>query len=172
VACASDESVSGDYVIKVLFVCTGNICRSPMAEAVFRDMVLKAGLSAQVSVDSAGTGNYHVGDRAHPQTLKVLKQCNIPYGGRARQFTDADLDTFDYVLAMDKSNLSHIQRYWHHNRAKISLLLDYAKQNGTVDTNEVPDPYGSRDAAYWHVYDLVTKGCAALLAHIRAEHGL
>lgn len=159
-------------MIKVLFVCAGNICRSPMAEAVFQDMVNKAGLGQHIQVDSAGTGSWHVGEKAHPHTLNVLKRHSIPYNGRARQLTRADLDEFDYVLAMDSYTLSHIQRQDHENKAKTCLFLHYAKEKGAVDVNQVPDPYGQADSAYLEVYDLVTKGCAALFAHIRAEHGL
>src|SRR5689334_2678843 len=83
-------------VIRVLFVCMGNICRSPMAEAVFQHMVNEAGLSSKFSLDSAGTGGWHAGETAHRGTLNVLKDHNIPYDGRARQFIRADLDKFDY----------------------------------------------------------------------------
>lgn len=159
-------------MIKVLFVCAGNICRSPMAEAVFQDMVDKAGLGNEIQVDSAGTGTWHLGEKAHPRTLSVLTKHKIYYHGRARQFTRADLDKFDYALAMDNYNLSHIQGQYHENKAKINLFLHYAKEKGTVDVNEVPDPYGKADSAYLEVYDLVTKGCAALLDHLRVRHGL
>ncbi len=159
-------------MIQVLFVCAGNICRSPMADAVFQDMVAKAELNDYIRVDSAGTGTWHIGERAHPQTLKVLKKNNIAYDGRARQFTDADLDKFDYVLAMDKENLSHIQRRFYKNTAKVRLFLHYAKEKGNVNVDEVPDPYYNTEAMFEQVYDLVTKGCSVLLALIRAEHGL
>jgi protein-tyrosine phosphatase len=156
-------------VIKVLFVCMGNICRSPMAEAVFQHLVNEAGLGSKFSLDSAGTGGWHAGEPAHRGTLNVLKQNNIPYNGRARQFVRADLDKFDYVLAMDKENLSGIQRH-SGDRAEVRLFLDYAVEAGTVDLKEVPDPY--YDGRFEEVYELVTLGCKALLAHIRAEHGI
>jgi protein-tyrosine phosphatase len=159
-------------MIKVLFVCAGNICRSPMAEAVFQDMVNKARLSSKIAVDSAATGSWHIGEKAHPRTLAVLQRHNIPYNGRARQFTRADLDEFDYVLAMDRENLSHIQRQGYQNKAKVSLFLHYAKEKGMVDVDEVPDPYANTDAMFHEVYKLVTMGCVALLAHIRARHEL
>lgn len=159
-------------MIKVLFVCAGNICRSPMAEAVFQDMVNKAGLSSEIHADSAGTGSWHVGETAHPNTLNVLKKRNIHYSGRARQFVRADLDKFDYVLAMDEVNRANIERQLNANKAKVNLFLHYANEKGMVDVDEVPDPYGSPETRYLEVYDLVTRGCAALLAHIRARHGL
>jgi protein-tyrosine phosphatase len=159
-------------MIKVLFVCAGNICRSPMAKAVFQDMVNKAGLSNQIHVDSAGTGSWHIGEQAHPNTLNVLKKHGIAYNGRARQFVRADLDKFDYVLAMDEANHATIEREFNGNKAKVNLFLHYANEKGMVDVHEVPDPYGSPEGIYLAVYDLVTQGCTALLAHLRARYGL
>jgi protein-tyrosine phosphatase len=147
----------------------GNICRSPMAEAVFQQLVNQAALSDKIAVDSAGTGGWHAGEPAHRGTLNVLKQNHIPYNGRARQFTKSDLDVFDYVLAMDNENLSHIQRY-SGKRAAVRLFLTDAVQAGTVSLDEVPDPY--YDGRFEYVYELVTKGCIALLAQIRVEHGI
>lgn len=159
-------------MIKVIFVCLGNICRSPMADAVFQDMVKKAGLVDEIMVDSAGTGRYHIGDKAHRGTLKILKQHDINYFGRARQFTLNDLASFDYVLAMDESNLSDIQAMPKRNQetATLSLFLQFAYDNNTVDLLEVPDPYYTN--RFEEAYELVTHGSQALLDHIRAEHGL
>jgi protein-tyrosine phosphatase len=156
-------------MIKILFVCAGNICRSPMAEAVFQEMVNKAGLGNQIRLDSAGTGAWHLGEKANPRTLNVLKKHNIPYDGRARQIKDTDLEEFDYVLAMDNDNLSDIRHRFRHNKAKVGLFLEYAKAAGTLDVDEVPDPYYDGDDAFAKVYDLVTKGSTALLAHIQRE---
>jgi protein-tyrosine phosphatase len=158
-------------MINVLFVCLGNICRSPMADAVFQDKVQEAGLSDKISVDSAGTGGWHAGESAHRGTLKVLKKHGIAYNGRARQFKDSDLSEFDYILAMDLSNLNNIERMAGRNAAvKIALFLHYAQEAGTIDEDEVPDPYYTGQFDY--VYDLVNKGADALLNHIRREHNL
>ncbi len=128
-------------MIKVLFVCMGNICRSPMAEAIFQHMVNQAGLEAEFYVDSAGTGGWHVGEQAHPGTLDVLERHDIPYDGRARQLERRDLDDFDYVLAMDRANLSFILRNSSNFPAEVSLFLTFAQERGLVNINEVPDPY-------------------------------
>ena len=158
-------------MINVIFVCLGNICRSPMADAVFQHMVKEAGLADDIMVDSAGTSRYHIGENAHRGTLKILKENGITYFGRARQLTSHDMDVFDYVLAMDKSNLSDIQSL---NRttdtAQIQLFLQYAHNKQTVTYLEVPDPYYAD--RFDEVYDMVQKGSHALLEHIRAEHNL
>ena len=157
-------------MINVVFVCLGNICRSPMADAIFQNMVKEAGLADQILVDSAGTGAYHIGQRAHRGTLKALEKQGLSYLGRARQFTVKDLSLFDYVLAMDKSNLSDIQAMVKagNEKAKVSLFLAYAHNQGLVDVLEVPDPY--YDNGFDEVYDLVHKGSQAFLEYIRAEH--
>lgn len=157
-------------MINVLMVCAGNICRSPMAEAVFAEMVDQAGLSDKIRVDSAGTGNWHVGESADRRTLAVLKKHNIPYDGRARQFVRTDADQFQYIVAMDTENLSHVQRYGQGKPAEINLLLHYANAAGTRQEREVPDPY--YDGRFDLVYELVTAGSKALLEHIRKTHGI
>jgi protein-tyrosine phosphatase len=157
-------------MIRVLFVCTGNICRSPMAEAVFQHKVNAAGLAEQFEIDSAGTGSWHIGETAHKGTLALLKRNNIPYNGRARQISRADLSRFDYIVAMDTENLSGIRRLGEANGAEIGLFLKWAKAAGTVNTDEVPDPY--YDDTFDYTYELVDKGASALLDHIRQEHGI
>jgi protein-tyrosine phosphatase len=154
-------------MIKVLFICMGNICRSPMAEAIFQHKVDEAGLSDKIMVDSAGTHSYHVGEKAHEGTLAILKKHGIPYDGRARQFARRDLTDFDYILAMDKANLAKIQAYaGGDSEGELKLFLRYSDSK----TWEVPDPY--YDGRFAEVYELVNKGCDALLAHIRATHKL
>lgn len=149
--------------ISVLFICLGNICRSPMAEGVFRDLVSKAGLADQFEIDSAGTGGYHVGDHAHPGTRAILRQHDIPYSGRSRQLDRSDMaDQTRWLIVMDNSNMSTVRsRFGDHGR--LFRLLDFAEQY--PGETEVPDPYytGGFDV----VYEMVKDGCVGLLNEIR-----
>jgi protein-tyrosine phosphatase len=152
--------------IKVVFVCLGNICRSPMAEAIFAHKVKEAGLSDQIEVDSCGTSRWHVGERPHPGTRRVLAAHNIRYTHRARQLNRADLEEADYLIAMDSHNLDDIRRVSRAG-AETGLLLDYAPD---VTMSDVPDPYYVGN--FEDVYRLVEAGCEGLLEHIRREEGL
>lgn len=151
-------------------LCMGNICRSPMAEAVFRDMVAKAGLSNHISVDSAGTSNYHVGELADHRTLSVLERHNIVYDGRSRQVCAEDFVRFQYVLAMDRVNLHQIDRYLPISQATVTLFLSYAYHAGLLSYDEVDDPYysGRFDATY----ETVRIGCKAFLDYLRERYQL
>lgn len=156
--------------IKVLLVCTGNICRSPMAEAVLLDLVRKAGLADRFEIDSAGTGDWYAGEPAHDGTLKVLKRNGIPYDGRARQIVREDLDHFDYVLAMDSENMSFIRRASSGSSAHLNMFLRWAFDEGSVTRLEMPDPYYS--GQFDRVYAMVLMGARAFLDYVRVEHKL
>lgn len=154
--------------VRVLFVCLGNICRSPMAEGVFQHLVDGAGLGDTITSDSAGTSGYHVGEAAHRGTRSVLRKHGIAYDGRSRQITARDLDTFDYILTMDRANLAAVQRMASDaTRAQIAAFMSFAPDAGT---EEVPDPY--YNGRFEEVYTLVHQAAEGLLAHIRQEHNL
>lgn len=165
--------INCEVMIHVLFVCLGNICRSPMAEAVFLHLVEKVGLQNQIEVDSAGTGDWFVGAPAHKETRAILRENQIEFTGCGRQIAVSDFDNFDYIITMDNENLANVralEKQSQNAKAHIAPLLEYsapAKANGII---EVPDPYlvGGFDV----VYRLVDSGCRGLLAAIRNEHEL
>ena len=153
--------------VRVLFVCLGNICRSPMAEAIFQKLVDDAGLSERIEVDSAATSAYHVGEQAHPGTRRVLAHHGILYDGRARQLRPEDVnDNSSYLIAMDSDNAATLKQLYG-EQPHIHRLLDFATH---TPVHDVPDPYYSDNFDY--VYRLVDDGCRGLLATIRANEGL
>lgn len=149
-------------MVNVLFVCLGNICRSPMAEAVFRDLVKKESLHEKIHVDSAGTSSWHVGARPHKGTLKKLEEYSISSEGMlGRQFTKEDFEQFDYIIGMDEMNIRDIYDICGQpQHPKIMKLLDLTNKK-----SDVPDPYYTGD--FQETYDLVLEGCQALLEKIK-----
>lgn len=158
-------------MVRVLFVCLGNICRSPLAEGVFRFLVDQVGLGDRIEVDSAGTGGWHVGEPPDPRSVETARRHGLDISHqRARRLTRADLDRFDYVVAMDGSNLSAIRALARgDHRARVLRLLDACPDLGVRD---VPDPYYGDGDGFERVWRLVYRGCEALLARIRREHAL
>jgi protein-tyrosine phosphatase len=151
---------------RVLFVCMGNICRSPTAEGVFRGIVDRAGLADRFDIDSAGTHDYHIGDApdARAQAAALRRGYDLsPL--RARQVDSGDFSTFDFVLAMDRNNLALLQqRCPAEHRRKVRMLLDFA-ESGLPP--EVPDPYYGSAQGFEQVLDLIEAGARGLLQHIR-----
>ena len=150
----------------------GNICRSPTAEAVFRQMVDKAHLSDRIVVDSAGTGSYHVGQQADSRARAAGQRRGYRFVGRARQFSRNDFEGFDYVLAMDQDNLRTLRSLAPNEtaRAKLKLLRSY---DSTAETGaEVPDPYYGGPRGFDEVIDICERACRGLLEHISSERGL
>lgn len=156
-------------MIRVLFVCFGNICRSPMAEAVFQHMVDQAGLSHAIEIDSAGIMEWNEGRPAHRGTRAELRRHGIKYEGNARRVRVPDLLEADYVVAMDAENVRDLRNLIPPKElnGKLRLLLDFAPHGYP---GEVPDPI--YDGKFDLVYELVEAGCSGLLDHIRAKHGL
>ncbi|MBM7097226.1 low molecular weight phosphotyrosine protein phosphatase [Bacillus sp. H-16] len=155
-------------MVKVLFVCLGNICRSPMAEAVFSEKVKKAGLEDRIKMDSAGTGEWHVGNPPHEGTQDILRKNNIGSEGlKARQVKENDLTEYDYIICMDAENIGNLTRMkGFKDSGEIARLLDFTEDG----EDDVPDPYFTGNFDY--VYELVEKGCERLLSHICEKEGL
>ncbi len=153
-------------MIRVLFVCLGNICRSPMAEAVFQHKVREAGLEDKITSDSAGTGDWHVGQPPHAGTRRILAKNAITYQHQARQIRSHDLDAFDYVLTMDDANHRDVKTM-RLGKAQIRPFLAYAPQS---EFHEVPDPYYTGN--FEEVYQLVSDASDGLLQQIRQDHHL
>lgn len=152
--------------VSVLFVCMGNICRSPTAEGAFRKVVEEAGLSELIRIESAGTHAYHVGAPPdHRAQAAALRRGITLSEIRARRVSDGDFDTFDHILVMDKDNLEELlQRVPEQHRGKVHLFLEYAGGPGAA---EVPDPYYGGASGFELVLDLVEQGARRLLERIR-----
>ncbi|MFF7854611.1 low molecular weight protein-tyrosine-phosphatase [Streptomyces sp. NPDC007904] len=154
---------------RVCFVCTGNICRSPMAESVFRARVVEAGLDGLVEVDSAGTGGWHEGDGADPRTVAVLRENGYGADHTARQFDPSWFARLDLVIALDSGHLRALRRLAPTERdaAKVCLLRSYDPAAG--DDLDVPDPYYGQADGFDACLEMVESASTGLLAAVR-EH--
>ncbi len=155
-------------MVKVLFVCLGNICRSPLAEGVFRELVAREGLAGRISVDSAGTQGYHVGEAPDRRARAAALARGVDIGDlRARTLRARDFAEFDYVLAMDGANQRAMEALRPPgSAARVALFLYFAPELGT---REVPDPYYGGTEGFERVLDMVEAGARGLLAEIRRD---
>ena len=156
-------------MVKVLFVCLGNICRSPTAEGVFTALIDREGLTDLVSVDSAGTGDWHVGNQPDRRAQAAAKARGYDLSmQRARQIKEMDFWDFDYVIAMDSQNHSDLSMMAPTNaQDRIRMFLSFAPKEGITD---VPDPYYGGANGFDHVLDLVEAASLGLLQEIRKRH--
>lgn len=154
-------------MLRICFVCLGNICRSPTAEVVMRKLVADAGLADRITIDSAGTGGYHVGDEADPRTRAAAGRRGLEITHLAWQFTRADLDRFDLVIAMDAANAVNLRRLLG-GRGEPALRLLRSFDPTAPNNADVPDPYyAGGERGFEEVLDQCERACAGLLAHAR-----
>lgn len=157
-----------DDRIRILFVCLGNICRSPLAEAVFRRLVREHGVDDRFEIDSAGTSAYHVGSPPDARSARVARARGVEVTGSARQLAADDLRRFDYVIAMDAENLAEVERLRSRagGSARVHRLREWDPQ---PDRHDVPDPYYGGARGFEDVHDIVERSCVALLDHLLLE---
>lgn len=162
------NTITKENPYKIVFVCLGNICRSPTAEGVFQHLVNERGLHPYFYIDSAGTSAWHIGEPANSKSRQMANKHGVKLNSRARKFEPADLEEFDLILAMDRENLQNIRQLDTQNRFsdKIKLMRDYDPQPGD---DEVPDPYYGGMDGFQHVFDVVHRSCAALLDELEGR---
>lgn len=155
--------------MKLLFVCLGNICRSPTAEGVMRDLVSREGLEDEIEIDSAGTGAWHVGSAPDSRATAAARGRGVTLEGQARKVTPADFEEFDLILAMDGSNLNDLKELaeGEEQRGKVRLLREFDPASEGQSDLDVPDPYYGGERGFEDVFDFVQAACEGLLAQIR-----
>lgn len=156
-------------MIKILFVCLGNICRSPLAEAVFAKKVKESKLEAQLHGDSAGTAGYHIGDNPDHRTISVAHRHQVPISHKGRKFSHEDGRRFDYLLAMDASNLRDMVHELGYKHEGLYLMRDFDPlQKGA----NVPDPYYGDDRDFEEVYEILDRSMDRFLKFLIEKHAL
>lgn len=152
---------------KILFVCLGNICRSPLAEGIFQQLLEENNLTHKYVCDSCGTGAYHIGQQPDPRTRDNAEQNGVLLNHQARQFEVQDFDKFDYILPMDSSNLMRIRQFGEseNNRAIIQLMREYDLENPGSD---VPDPYFGGEEGFQDVFEILNRSCRTLLEKLES----
>lgn len=155
-----------EYMKKVLFVCLGNICRSPAAEGVMKELVQRAGLQGQIKCDSAGTSAYHIGEKADARMIKHAQARGYKLESLSRKVDSRDGETFDHILAMDQSNYEDLIGLFPKHQHKIEKMTSYCKFH---TYSEVPDPYYGGDEGFELVLDLLEDSCQQLLIKLKKE---
>ena len=156
-------------VVRVCFVCLGNICRSPTAEGIFRKLVADAGVADRFAIESAGTGDWHVGDPPDRRSAATAKARGVVLEGRAAHFTSHDFARFDYVVAMDRDNRRNLLALARNaeDRGKVHLLRDFDPESPAG--SDVPDPYYGGQDGFDRVFDVCHAGSEGLLDHLREK---
>jgi protein-tyrosine phosphatase len=159
-------------MVRLCFVCLGNICRSPTAEAVMRQLVKQAGLERQIAIESAGTGDWHLGEARDHRSRATGQARGMPLTGVARQFTGIDFERYDHVLAMDAANRKALLAMAPDAQARAKVSLLRAFDPAVTGDADVPDPYYGGPDGFENVFDICLAACAGLLAHLRRQHGI
>jgi protein-tyrosine phosphatase len=159
-------------MVRICFVCLGNICRSPTAEGIMQRLVSEAGLLQRIEVDSAGTAAYHAGEGADERSAATAQQRGVVLTSVARQVQREDFKRFDYLVAMDLENLAALESLAPSAEAasRVALLRQFDPQAG--DEGDVPDPYYGGPGGFDRVFEICESSCRGLLEHIRQQHGL
>lgn len=156
--------------VRVLFVCLGNICRSPLGAAIMKKKVKDYGLENRVEIDSCGTSDYHIGDGADPRTLANAARHGVPVEHSARQLIPEDLQNFDFIVAMDKNNYRNIVRLAPDKALtrKVRLMREFDPE---AQEGEVPDPYHGGEEGFQEVFDILNRSIENFISHLRKEYG-
>lgn len=157
--------------IKVLFVCLGNICRSPLGEGVFKKIIAREGMESRFIVDSCGTSHYHIGEPPDPRTIANAREHGITLTSKGRQISTEDLRKFDYILVMDKSNMKNVLRLDETGeyKKKVMLLRDFDTEKPGED---VPDPYFGGEQSFEAVYKIIESSVENLVSQIIKNENL
>ncbi len=156
-----------DSLTKVLFICLGNICRSPLAQGIFENKVNERGIASQFYIDSAGTSSWHVGSQPHPGSIKIANKYSIDISKqRARTVTYSDGNEFNYLIVMDKKNLSSLLNEFQMPQKNIFLIRSFDKNNEQKVEIDIPDPYGQGEDGFDYVYTLLEHSLTNFLEFI------
>lgn len=160
--------ITRENPFKILFVCLGNICRSPTAEGIFQHLVNKRGLQPYFYIDSAGTSAWHIGEPANSKSRQTAEKHGVKLNSRGRKFNFDDLEEFDLILAMDQENLQNIRQPDSQNRfsEKVKLMREYDPNPGD---HEVPDPYYGGMDGFQNVFDVLRRSCENLLDELEKQ---
>jgi protein-tyrosine phosphatase len=155
--------------VRVLFVCLGNICRSPLGAAILKKKLKDKGMDSWVEVDSCGTSNYHIGDNADPRTIASATKHGVPIEHCARQLTAEDLEKFDFIFAMDKSNYQNILRLSNGKdlRQKVKMMRDF---DPLTRGGEVPDPYHGGEKDFQEVFEILDRSTGNFTDYLQANY--
>ena len=155
--------------VKVLFVCLGNICRSPLAEAIFKTRIAEHDLISKIEADSCGTAGYHIGDSPDPRTIANARKNGIEIRHLGRQLSLKDIEYYDLIFAMDRSNYQNILniRGAEHHRGKVKMMRDFDSQ---CDHEDVPDPYYGGEKSFQEVFEILDRSTTSLVDYLKSNH--